>query len=226
MEGYARIGTLYSLREPKGDKNLVWSVIENNSNDETSTLIVVEDCPKKGMKAKFFSAVLIIAVIITVFSGCNKPEEHVDSPSDVQTTIMNQIDKTTESSSETEISKESEITVDYSENINNYSDYISFTVDETADSTKLIFMSEGIVTDFSFLSLSITDVDEDGNVTFDTEPLYNLDLLTEEKPLEVTLTFYGDSPAYGISYKDAQGVTKNYTVTISGEDGSVILTEF
>ncbi len=178
------------------------------------------------MRAKFFSAVLIIAVIITVFSGCNKPEEHVDSPSDVQTTIMNQIDKTTEGSSETEISKESKITVDYSENINNYSDYISFTVDETADSTKLIFMSEGIVTDFSFLSLSITDVDEDGNVTFDTEPLYNLDILTEEKPLEVTLTFYGDLPAYGISYKDAQGVTKNYTVTISGEDGSVILTEF
>ena len=52
MEGYARIGTLYLLREPKGDKNLVWSVIENNSNDETSTLVVVEECSKKGMKAK------------------------------------------------------------------------------------------------------------------------------------------------------------------------------
>ena len=52
MEGYARIGTLYLLREPKGDKNLVWSVIENNSNEETSTLVVVEECSKKGMKAK------------------------------------------------------------------------------------------------------------------------------------------------------------------------------
>jgi len=52
MEGYARIGTLYLLREPKDDKNLVWSVIENNSNDETSTLVVVEECSKKGKKAK------------------------------------------------------------------------------------------------------------------------------------------------------------------------------
>jgi len=52
MKGYAHIGTLYLLREPKGDKNLVWAVIENNSNDETSTLVVVEKCPKKGMKAK------------------------------------------------------------------------------------------------------------------------------------------------------------------------------
>ena len=52
MKGYAHIGTLYLLREPKGDKNLVWAVIENNSNDETSTLVVVEECPKNGMKAK------------------------------------------------------------------------------------------------------------------------------------------------------------------------------
>ena len=52
MKGYAHIGTLYLLREPKGDKNLVWAVIENNSNDETSTLVVVEECSKKGMKAK------------------------------------------------------------------------------------------------------------------------------------------------------------------------------
>lgn len=52
MEGYARIGTLYFLKEPKGSKNLLWSVIENNSNEETTTLEVVEECPKKGMKVK------------------------------------------------------------------------------------------------------------------------------------------------------------------------------
>lgn len=52
MEGYASIGTLYLLREPKGDKNLVWAVIENNSNYKTSTLVVVEECSKKNMKAK------------------------------------------------------------------------------------------------------------------------------------------------------------------------------
>lgn len=52
MEGYAHIGTLYLLREPNGNKNLVCSVIENNSNDKTSTLLVVEECSKKGMKVK------------------------------------------------------------------------------------------------------------------------------------------------------------------------------
>ena len=52
MEGYARIGTLYLLRVPKGTKRLLWAVIENNSNDTTSTLEVVEECPEKGMRAK------------------------------------------------------------------------------------------------------------------------------------------------------------------------------
>ena len=124
------------------------------------------------------------------------------------------------------VEKEAKVTADYSEKISDYAEYITYTVDESEYSTKVLFMAEGTVTDFSFLSLSIKDVDENGKATFDTESLYKLDKLTEEKPLEVTLTFYGDSPAYGISYKDAQGVTKNYTVTISGEDGSVILSEF
>ena len=52
MDGYAHIGTLYLLKELGGDKKLVWVVIENNSNDKTSTLLVVEECYKKGMKAK------------------------------------------------------------------------------------------------------------------------------------------------------------------------------
>lgn len=52
MKGYAHIGTLYLLKEPNENKNLVCSVIENNWNDKTSTLLVVGECSKKGMKAK------------------------------------------------------------------------------------------------------------------------------------------------------------------------------
>ena len=52
MEGYASIGSLYLLRHPKVDKSLLWVVVENNSNDKTSTLTVVEECQEKGMKAK------------------------------------------------------------------------------------------------------------------------------------------------------------------------------
>lgn len=52
MQGYANIGTLYLLPDQNSTKILLWAVIENNLNDKTSTLSVVEDCPEKGMKAK------------------------------------------------------------------------------------------------------------------------------------------------------------------------------
>ncbi len=52
MNGYPSIGTTYLLRDPISDKILVWAVIENNLNDQTSTLLVVEACPENGKKAK------------------------------------------------------------------------------------------------------------------------------------------------------------------------------
>ena len=55
MKGYPHLGTLYLLRiqtsNSNGSNSLVWSVIENNSNNNTSTLMVVEDCSEKGEKA-------------------------------------------------------------------------------------------------------------------------------------------------------------------------------
>ncbi|MBO7319057.1 MAG: hypothetical protein J6V06_03440 [Clostridia bacterium] len=126
----------------------------------------------------------------------------------------------------TTVAEDSRVVAMFSVDAGAFDEYAVFTVDESEYSTKLLFMAEGTVTDFNFLSLLITDVDENGNMTFDSQSLYSSDVLTEDKPLEVTLTFYGDTPAYGISYKDAQGITKNYTVTISGEDGSLILSEY
>ncbi len=52
MNGYASIGAIYLLREQNGTKNLLWAVIENNLNDKTSTLSVVEDCSEIGKKVK------------------------------------------------------------------------------------------------------------------------------------------------------------------------------
>lgn len=52
MKGYSHIGTLYLFRLPKGTKSLLWTVVENNSNDQTSTLEVVEKCPEQGTTVK------------------------------------------------------------------------------------------------------------------------------------------------------------------------------
>lgn len=40
------------------------------------------------------------------------------------------------------------------------------------------------------------------------------------------LEFPGDMPSNGISYVDADGVTRNFAVDMSGMDGSLFLWEF
>lgn len=52
MDGFPKIGAMYLLREINANKVLVWSVIENNMNDNTSTLMVIEQCLEKGRKIK------------------------------------------------------------------------------------------------------------------------------------------------------------------------------
>ena len=52
MQGYANLGTLFLLRHPKTDESLLWVVVENNSNDKTSTITVVGECEERGTKAK------------------------------------------------------------------------------------------------------------------------------------------------------------------------------
>ena len=175
------------------------------------------------MKSKLCSIILIVILILTVFCSCKKTE-----PSETETTTV-QAETTEDTADETttqKIKKESEVSADYSANVNGYTDFIKYIVDDSEYSTKILFTAEGEVTDFRLLSLFVNDVDDNGKMTFDTESLYELPTLEEDKPLEVTLTFYGDTPAYGISYKDGSGATKNFTVTLSGEDGSVILSEY
>ena len=177
------------------------------------------------MKSKLCSIILIVILMLTVFCSCKKTE-----PSETETTTAPSQTETTEDTADETITqkiiKESKVTADYSANVNGYTDFIKYIVDDSEYSTKILFMAEGVVTDFRLLSLFVNDFDDNGRMTFDTESLYELPTLEENKPLEVTLTFYGDLPSYGISYKDASGATKNFMLTLSGEDGSVILSEY
>ena len=61
---------------------------------------------------------------------------------------------------------------------------------------------------------------------YDTEDLYTTDALTEGKPVVIRMTFAGDVPDRGIAYTDADGITRYFAITTSGEDGSLLLMEF
>lgn len=110
--------------------------------------------------------------------------------------------------------------------LDNYSAYSVFIADRTDAQTVVVFSSEISIENVKVLELQLMDVDENGNLSFSTEELYTLKELSPECPLVVGMTFVGLIPNYGISYVDEDGVTRNFTIEISGMDGSLLLSEF
>ena len=89
-----------------------------------------------------------------------------------------------------------------------------------------LFLADSPVTDFRILSLFVEDMTEDGTITFSSGTLCRQDVLSPDCALVADLTFYGDLPAYGISYTDANGTFWRFAIEISGYDSSISLSEF
>ncbi len=122
---------------------------------------------------------------------------------------------------------ESDVRAQWAEKaLSSFSDHDEFTADEAEPQSQILFSVEHDIKDFKFLALQLEDVDEDGRVTFSSTELYSEDTLTPDRPLLVKLTFFGLIPNYGISYVDESGMTRNYAVSISGENGALLLIEF
>lgn len=91
--------------------------------------------------------------------------------------------------------------------------------------TGVVFKTDHTIRDFKVLALTFVDI-VDGKAKFDVKELHTFSRLTPEQPLLLTTTFYGDIPNNGISYVDHTGKTRQFSVSESGKDGSVVLTEF
>ena len=119
------------------------------------------------------------------------------------------------------------VRVDYFDNVNYQSYYDDAT--EYMDAgveyeTKVLFRSEAGVADFKLLSLSLKDVDSNGNASFDITEVFNIPSLRSGIPLAVPMSFPGDIPSNGFSYTDTDGTTKTYAISVSGRDSSLIVT--
>lgn len=97
-------------------------------------------------------------------------------------------------------------------------------IDDNENSRIRIHFSED-VTDFELLKISITDVSDDGKITYDGYDLFKSDVIYAGEDIVFQVTFPGDSPNHAISFTDSSGETKVYAMFESGKDGSVILSE-
>ena len=104
--------------------------------------------------------------------------------------------------------------------------YDEFSVYNNVEQVKVVFQTDRDVTDFKLLTLNVTGVDANGNMSYESEEIYSQDKLTVQRPLVVAMAFHGDLPSYAVSYVDESGEAKRYTVEISGENGALVLNEF
>lgn len=120
-----------------------------------------------------------------------------------------------------------EVRVDYAADVlSNLPYFEDVSADEVGIEEKVVFQSANGVQDFKVLALQLEDVDDEGHATFSTSVVYEQPELQAGVPLVVPMAFPGDIPNNGFSYVDSQGVTRRFTVSVSGFDGSLVTAPF
>ena len=103
-------------------------------------------------------------------------------------------------------------------------EYEWYATEDGPSDSQVMFYTDAKVTDFKFLHLNNVDY-ADGKLTFDEIEAFSVPELNPDKGLLVNIFFVGDLPEYAISYVDQDGTTKKFIITVSGEDGSILMNE-
>ena len=146
------------------------------------------------------------------FSQYGNGEENTDADVDDDTDVNSSI---------------STVSVQYADEdmLANGTAYAECIADESEYATKILFTTDGRVSNFKFFSIVIDDVDENGKLIYTPGDIYGAEVFASDYPLVATLTFWGDTPSYGISYEDESGTLHTFLLEQSGFDGSLILIE-
>ena len=99
-----------------------------------------------------------------------------------------------------------------------------FEVDDSEYASYVMLSCSDELEYFSFDAITLSDADP-ANGLAKNECLYTAQPLTPEHPLIVRLEFY-DTPHNGFSYIDKNGRLRHFILTMSGEDGSIISSEY
>ncbi len=103
------------------------------------------------------------------------------------------------------------------------SHFTRIVLDDGSSRCDLLLSAYGSVQDFTVLSIKFVET-ADG-FAYSGKELYRYGTLSSDTPVILSLTFFGDMPSYAISYKDSTGQTHYYSISLSGKDGSLQLTE-
>ena len=98
-------------------------------------------------------------------------------------------------------------------------------IDEINSDSRIRFSFDAEVHGFRIINLNITDITEDGELVFTySEAIDGLNFNSGDEATFV-MSFLGDIPNYGVAYLDSHGDEHLLTISESGYDGSIILSE-
>lgn len=98
-------------------------------------------------------------------------------------------------------------------------DYHHYTGSTSEYAVSIAFRANEDLTDVALCSMALTETMEV------TEQLFFLPRLEPGKPLVADLEFPGDMTTYAVFFTDSSGNFREYTVSISGRNGALVLTE-
>lgn len=157
-------------------------------------------------------------------TGVSAVESSIITDTAEPTGSANSADASTETTGAPSEKTSAVISADYADDMGT-AEYDEYDLNSGELQTRVVFSTDSTVTDFSVLSLTYRDSDENGNITFDIQTLYTQSELTPERPLVAGLEFIGTIPNNGISYVDHDGTVRTFAVDMSGMDGSLFLWE-
>lgn len=125
------------------------------------------------------------------------------------------------------IIEEVEISIDVlkDELLDKYASFEEFIEFDDEGFQRIIITTNVLVKDFKFIEIGFEERDSN-IVLLEDKVLYSLEELSPEKPFLVTWMDQGTIPHRGISFVDESNEVRNFYITMSGEDGSLLLIEF
>jgi len=103
----------------------------------------------------------------------------------------------------------------------NYETYYHVVIEKSPHMSKIAFRANETVTDVAVTALEYADWGYMPVQTLHAQPL-----MQKGTYLVAGVVFYGDMTAYGISFRDAQGMERHYAVTVSGRNGDLEMQEY
>ncbi len=152
------------------------------------------------MTARFWKIALTLTLLLLLLPACRKPAQEPESAAPAEDVFP--------------------IRADYAGD--NLPDHFTFVADEGEYAAEVLFTTEVPVEHFTFFELVFDEMDGD-DPFFSTHELYEIPIFEPGKPLLVRMTFGEVFPAYGFTFKNAEGYFKTYGVSQSGMDGSVVI---